>query len=270
MMDWNVKAFSKGGMSARQKQAYHRQVEAIRATAQKGMRANLRRAFRAQEAEILALQDPTLDDVRNVIIESLPVFTRIYEVTYTRVADRMYPMLDRNANVKAWYEAETKDKRKDKVTPYEAMMGQWIREECGEKIAWINQTTLDQVKVIFEASSNQIEFRDSISHLFDDHITPYRSNAIARTETACATNRASVETMKALDFKGTKSWMSVGDADVRDTHAAIDGMTVDMDGYFEWTSKEGFAVKMECPLDHKWAPPASEVVNCRCDVIFEF
>lgn len=270
-IDWNVKAYSKGRMSARQRQAYHRQTEAIRLTAQRGMRANLKRVFKAQENAILALDDPTMDDVYTVILTSVPAFQLIFESTYTQVANRMYPLLDSTQNVKAWYALfETKAKRKETPpTPYEAAMKQWIRNECGEKIAWINQTTLDQVKDIYEASDNQIDFRNNISELFDDEITPYRSNAIARTETACATNRASVETMRSLDFKGRKSWMSVGDADVRDTHAHIDGMTVDFDGWFEWTSKEGMHVKMECPLDHKWSPPASEVVNCRCDVIFE-
>lgn len=268
-MSYAVKAVSKGRMTARQRQAYHRETETIRLAYQRSMRANLRRVFRAQEEAILALDDPTMDDVYTIILTSVPAFEKVYESTYMGIANRMYPMLDASMGRKQYTEWVTKRKKKEEPTAYEAAMRNWIRTECGEKIAWINQTTLDQVKDIYEASDNQIDFRNNISELFDDSITPYRSNAIARTETACATNRASVETMRSLDFKGKKSWMSVGDADVRDTHARIDGMTVDFDGWFEWTSKEGLNVRMECPLDHKWSPPASEVVNCRCDVIFE-
>lgn len=263
-----IPALVKGGMSSAQRAQYHQQTERIRATAQRGMRANLRRVFRAQENAILSLDDPSMDDVRTILLTSVPAFERIYETSYMGVADRMYPLLQ--PKQKAYSVFEVKKDKPKKDSAYDARMREWIRDYCGEKIVQINQTTLDQVKLIFEASANQIEFRDAIAPLFDNHITPYRSNAIARTETACATNRASVECMRSLDFRGRKTWMAVGDADTRDTHRHIDGMTVDFDGVFEWTSKEGYAVKMECPLDPKYGAPASEVVNCRCDVIFDF
>lgn len=256
----------KGRISARDRQRIHRQTERIRLTHQRAMRASLKQAFRTQEEAILSIPEPTMDDVYGIVLRSVPMFTRIFEVTYVGVADDMYPLLDPLAG-KSYAPAIV---RKDQdETLYEIAIREWIRRECGEKIVEINQTTLNQVKRIYERTSNQIEFRDEVSKLFDNSITPYRSNAIARTETACATNRASVETMRSLDFRGTKVWMAVGDADTRDTHALIDGMRVDFDGIFEYTGLRGGLVRMECPLDSKYAAPPEEVVNCRCDVGFE-
>jgi len=256
----------KGKMTARDRQRIHRQTERIRVTHQRSMRASLRVVFRAQEERILELDDPTVDGVYNILISTLPAFTRVFETTYVSIAEEMYPMLDLNAG--KGMSAPVRKADADE-TLYEVAIREWIRRECGEKIVEINQTTLNQVKRLFETTSNQIEFRNELSKLFDNSITPYRSNAIARTETACATNRASVETMKALDFRGTKVWMAVGDADTRDTHAKLDGMRVAYDEDFKWTSASGIPVRMECPLDSKYGAPPEEVVNCRCDVGFE-
>jgi len=267
-IDVTVKAVSRGPMTALQRSRVFRQMERIRVTRQRSMRANLRRVFRFQEHEILELDDPTMDDVRNVLMTTIPYFTRIYETTYVNIADDVYPMLIKDADAKSM-RALWETKREKEETAYEAAIREWIRENCGEKIVQINETTLMQVKAIYEASRNQIEFREAVSELFDNSITPYRSNAIARTETACATNRASVETMDSLGFDGQKTWMAVGDMDTRDTHKHVDGMTVAFDGYFEWDRPDGIHVRMECPLDGTWAPPASEIVNCRCCVGFE-
>jgi len=256
----------KGRISARDRQRIHRQTERIRLTHQRAMRASLKQAFRTQEEAILSIPEPTMDDVYNIVLRSVPMFTRIFEVTYVGVADDMYPLLDPLAGKAYAHPIVRKD---DEETFYELSIREWIRRECGEKIVEINQTTLNQVKRLYETTRNQIEFRDELSKLFDNSITPYRSNAIARTETACATNRASVETMRSLDFRGAKVWMSVGDADVRDTHARIDGLRVDFDGIFEYTGLRGGLVRMECPLDSKYGAPPEEVVNCRCDVGFE-
>jgi len=267
--NYAVKGFTKGSMPARQRIRYHQQMERIRLTHQRGMRSNLKRIFRAQEDAILSLDEITMNDVADILIRSVPAFDKVYEVTYAGIADDVYPMLVSDADAKALWERWATKGREEEETAYGVAIREWIRRECGEKIVAINQTTLDQVKRIYESTANQIEFREAIAHLFDDSITPYRSNAIARTETACATNRASVETMDALGFEGRKTWLAVGDQDTRDTHMHVDGMTVDFDGYFEWDRPDGIHVKMECPLDGTWAPPASEVVNCRCDVGFE-
>jgi len=263
--DWNIKAYSKGAMRPLQARRYHMQVERIRAKHQRALRANLLRAYRTELDVLLELPVVDPSDAQRIVVEGEPLIRASLEAAYVGIARDMYPMLDRTDRAKAQW-ARWEDKGKREETAYEAAIRQWVRDECGIKIAFINDTVLDQVRRAYEASVNQIEFREELASIFD---SPFRCNAIARTETACATNRASVETMRSLDFKGRKSWMAVGDADTRDTHAHINGMTVDFDGWFEWTSKEGLPVRMECPLDHKWSPPASEVVNCRCDVTFE-
>lgn len=263
--DWNVKAYSKGAMRPLQARRYHMQVERIRYKHQRVLRSNLLRAYRAELDSLLELASIDPSDAQAAVLEGEPLIRTSLEEAYVSIAYDMYPMMDRTDRAKALY-ASWETKKGKKETAYEAAIRQWVRDECGIKITFIDNTVLEQVRRAYEASANQVEFREELAGIFD---SPFRCNAIARTETACATNRASVETMRSLDFQGSKSWMAVGDIDTRDTHAQINGMTVPFDGWFEWTSKEGLPVRMECPLDHKWSPPASEVVNCRCDVIFE-
>lgn len=90
----------------------------------------------------------------------------------------------------------------------------------------------------------------------------YRSRMIARTETIGAANAGSLAGARQSGVVGQKVWLAARDHRTRSTHIAADGQKVGVD--------EKFAVgasRMDHP--HDPAGGASEVVNCRCTMLFE-
>jgi SPP1 gp7 family putative phage head morphogenesis protein len=85
---------------------------------------------------------------------------------------------------------------------------------------------------------------------------PARAERIARTESGAVAVRARVEEMK-KDGVEKHMWATAGDALVREEHAALDGVV-------RVVGKQ-FRPGLRWPLDEQ--ADASQVVNCRCDVI---
>ena len=83
---------------------------------------------------------------------------------------------------------------------------------------------------------------------------------IAETETHRDANTAALETAKKAGAKN-KTWITMMDEKVRDTHQYLEGMTVGIDEEF-WTYDN----------DHASAPGMFEFaennVNCRCELLF--
>ena len=92
-----------------------------------------------------------------------------------------------------------------------------------------------------------------------------RSEAIARTEVHGAAMRAGNTSAGALHDSGTamiKTWMTTLDDRTRDDHADADGQEVPFDQPFVVGGEE---------LDYPGDPSGSaeNVINCRCDVIYD-
>ncbi len=89
-----------------------------------------------------------------------------------------------------------------------------------------------------------------------------RAQRIVRTETSAALNaghQAQVDTLEANGLPVVKSWTSVGDRDVRDSHAAMDGVQV--------RGKENFNLGGHLvPYPAHCSLPAQERVRCRCGI----
>ena len=96
--------------------------------------------------------------------------------------------------------------------------------------------------------------------------TRKRGRKIARTETGGALNAGHVVTQQTLETEGVairKQWLTVGDADVRDSHAALDGAEV--------APSEDFNVGGSlAPHPSHYSLPAAERISCRCAVISAF
>ncbi len=92
--------------------------------------------------------------------------------------------------------------------------------------------------------------------------TNKRAQRIARTETSAALNaghQAQVDMLEAEGLPVVKTWTSVGDAGVRDSHAFMDGQQV--------RGQENFDVNGHLvPYPAHWRLPAQERVRCRCSV----
>ena len=103
---------------------------------------------------------------------------------------------------------------------------------------------------------------------WEDRVKEYFSNGgnvddivrIAETETHRIANTAALETAKKAGAK-SKTWITMLDNRVRDTHEYLEGQTVGIDEEF-WTFDN----------DHASAPGLFELpqnnVNCRCELLF--
>lgn len=82
----------------------------------------------------------------------------------------------------------------------------------------------------------------------------YRVERIARTETTAASNFGNLEAMDQSGKVKGKQWLSMRDADVRDSHMAMDRQTVGV--------HESFSNGLRHPGDPNGS--AAEILNCRC------
>lgn len=114
---------------------------------------------------------------------------------------------------------------------------------------------------------------DKLMGLYKDNALKHRGEQIGRTEALSALNRGEYEAIKqAADRNGRplsairKVWDSAGDGRVRDSHRALDGMSVGMDEPFV---SPVTGARMMHPHDVSLDAPAREVIGCRCRVRYE-
>ena len=62
----------------------------------------------------------------------------------------------------------------------------------------------------------------------------------------------------------TKTWLTMLDNKVRDTHEEVEGQTVGIDEYFQVGNSQ-----MQFPHDLSLSPDPTEVINCRCAVDYK-
>lgn len=140
-----------------------------------------------------------------------------------------------------------------------------LKKYATERVTGIVDTTRDQIKKLlqekFEAGAAMGDIGQALNEKFTE-IDQGRAMTIARTETLTAVSLG--KAAKRSDFqeqfpdkKLMKMWVSAQDDRVRDSHAEVDGESVEADAFFS----NGLAY----PRDPGGEP--EEVINCRCDDI---
>lgn len=134
----------------------------------------------------------------------------------------------------------------------------WIEQRSGVFMERITATTYEKLKTEFAFSLGEGESRkDLIKRIEATYvdITKARATTIARTEVHGATQFG---TMKGYEQAGVtiKIWVTVGDGNVRHSHAAQDGQ--------ERPINSPFSNGLMLPGDP--AGDAAEVINCRCSI----
>lgn len=109
----------------------------------------------------------------------------------------------------------------------------------------------------YDAGETTSEIAARIRKVFS-HADKARSLRIARTETTGFFNYGTVVSYQESGLPLEKEWLSARDEKVRDSHAAMDGQRVELDGLFQ----SGDGNFLAYPGDPD--APASEVVECRC------
>lgn len=110
---------------------------------------------------------------------------------------------------------------------------------------------------------------DRIIKSLNNRTLNYRAEMIARTETIGALNAGRLEGIMQMVDNGQVSadqvklvWRATPGRRTRDTHRSMDGQEIDMGG--EFVSPSG--ARLKYPGDRSGGAPASEVVNCRCNL----
>jgi HK97 family phage portal protein len=143
-----------------------------------------------------------------------------------------------------------------------------VLEEIGaQRIKGITETTMNQMnRVIADSFKDQVSVTEVASRIRDvfDNISKGRANTIARTETLTAVSIG--QRQKVYEFKDAypeeaktmrKVWLTAEDDLVRDSHAELDGVELDIDEPFD----NGLMFPRDPDGD------AGEIINCRCSTI---
>lgn len=147
-------------------------------------------------------------------------------------------------------------------------IGSFISRVIASKVTQINRTTESQIRSIIRGGLDEGLGVDKIGKRIRETAAPMsalRAHIIARTETHTAANfgAQTAAELTGLDMK--REWVSASDERTRDTseadHRDADGQVVGM--------KEPFVVsgeKLMFPGDPSGS--ASNIINCRCSVVF--
>ena len=139
-----------------------------------------------------------------------------------------------------------------------AEMTSWLERRTNVFLTQINNTTYEKLKNEFAESLANGESRPElikrVEKTYGD-IEKSRATTIARTEVHHVTQYGTIEGYKQAGMV-IKIWVTVGDFNVRDSHASMDGE--------ERPIESPFSNGLMYPGDE--SGPPEEVINCRCSI----
>lgn len=227
---------------------------------ERAIEREMRAIFEAQRASVLdKLRDARVAggaQMRLGIADLAPLFSRARWIRDSRI--RMLPRLLDAARAGGRDVAKALDE-----TPAANAAANAMRRQAQRFATLVTDTTWDRLRGSLAAG---IEEGESIADLakrvgavFDRRS---RSDAmmIARTESHAAYHRGGFETVKGFGGAFEKTWLSAGDARVRDDHVELHGETVGMNEPFviDGIEADGPGDFNEARLD----------INCRCTVTY--
>lgn len=135
-----------------------------------------------------------------------------------------------------------------------------IRHRAADLVTNVTETTKGQIRdAILSGHTDGLDISQIAQRIEDatfGEISASRALTIARTETVGALNAGAYQAAVQSGVMRSKTWVTQKDDNVRDSHAAIDGDTIDIGA--------AFANGMRYP--HEPGAPADEVINCRCSL----
>lgn len=165
-----------------------------------------------------------------------------------------------------------KDLRQEKAAGEEdvwkATLRSYATQRAGQNIVSVTGTWKDTLvrlvrNLLGEDATQGIEkLTKKIYASYTGMLEKWQCRRIAQTETMVGTAQAGHLAAKTLDVRYTKQWCTSGLSNVRDSHAAVDGVTVDEDEPFRLPGG-----LLMFPHDTSLNADASEIINCACDVI---
>jgi hypothetical protein len=150
---------------------------------------------------------------------------------------------------------------------WEMQLAQRASERAGSEIVLVQGTFKEQLIGItrdFMQQNTQIPIEKLATQIFGAYkqIELWQARRIAQTETMIGLAEAGDVAARSLDVRYDKQWVISGLGNTRETHAAMDGVVVDMDEPFTLED-----CQMMYPHDGSLGAPAGEIINCACDVL---
>lgn len=134
----------------------------------------------------------------------------------------------------------------------------------------ITETTKNLIRKVFtEAYELGLGIDDIVAKLGNTELSAVRARMIARTETVVSANRGAQFVAKNSGFLLSKEWLSARDNRTRRDHLAENGQIVPMDGFFNVGGYEMAVPGDKGGKDGQSVVPASQIVNCRCTVLYQ-
>lgn len=135
----------------------------------------------------------------------------------------------------------------------------YLRQQGLRRVQGINETTRDKLAA---ALADGIEAGESTAQLIkriQQHMPDIQAERAASIATSEAHTSMQAGSFAQMQFAGvrTKTWITAGDEDVRDSHRAQNGVTVPME--------QPFPNGLMYPGDPSGAP--GEIIRCRCDML---
>ena len=144
----------------------------------------------------------------------------------------------------------------------------YINVVSAKKVVLINETTRKDIKRIVSKAVQEGQsipnMKKAIDGLYLDNIIPNRSRTIARTEVVSASNYGSFAGAKQTPSRLKKVWIPTFDDSTRESHLAMANHPAI--GLYETFNVNGSYGQY--PGDFNL--PASEVINCRCAIGYEY
>ena len=135
----------------------------------------------------------------------------------------------------------------------------YLRQQGLKRVRGINETTRDKIA---SALADGIEAGESTAQLvkrIQQHLPDMQAERAAAIATSEAHTSMQAGSFAQMQYGGctTKTWITAGDEDVRDSHRSQNGVTVPID--------QPFPNGLMYPGDPSGSP--GEIINCRCDMI---
>ncbi|WP_372938720.1 phage minor head protein [Seonamhaeicola sp.] len=153
---------------------------------------------------------------------------------------------------------------------WRSLMNDFIQVRIAGRITEVNTTTRKRIAVLIERGIAQGLGAKEVAKMIraDRKYNKNRSLAIARTETITSANQGKYMAALSSPFVKLKKWLPTLDSRTRLSHADFyDRPFVDMEQPFYVANAQGFLEEARYPCDASLT--ASNVVNCRCIVIFK-
>ena len=162
---------------------------------------------------------------------------------------------------------------------------EWCQDHLGERISLMTRSVNDWLRQVLqriyegtswikigeeyvEVPTSSLGVEELTRRMYNETVAQYdevrkwQVRRICQTEAMKSMNIGGRVAAQALGIDYEKTW-SIAGINTRETHEAVDGITV---GAGEMFTVGGFP--MEEPMDERFGAPASEVINCSCTVIY--